>query len=107
MTAAWGLGQMMGPTFAGVLYDALGSYLVPSLLATAALAAATALTTSIWWSRRPAVTPPSFGPKRSGRIAELLACLAPAAFDPDEKDETRGPQRRARRTDIGDQPQEP
>ena len=54
MTAAWGLGQMVGPTFAGVLYDSLGSYLVPSLLATAALAAAAGLTTSISWSRRPA-----------------------------------------------------
>ena len=54
MTAAWGLGQMVGPTFAGVLYDSLGSYLVPSLLATAALAAAAALTTSISWSRRAA-----------------------------------------------------
>ena len=43
MTAAWGLGQMVGPTLAGVLYDSLGSYLVPSLLATAALAAAAAL----------------------------------------------------------------
>ena len=54
MTAAWGLGQMVGPTFAGVLYDSLGSYLVPSLLATAALAAAAGLTTSISWSRRAA-----------------------------------------------------
>ena len=54
MTAAWGLGQMVGPTFAGVLYDLLGSYMVPSLLATTALAAAAALTTSISWSRRAA-----------------------------------------------------
>ena len=54
MTAAWGLGQMVGPTFAGVLYDSLGSYLVPSLLATAALAAAAGLTTSLSWGRRAA-----------------------------------------------------
>ena len=44
MTAAWGLGQMVGPTLAGVLHDSLGSYLVPSLLAAAALAVAAALT---------------------------------------------------------------
>ena len=54
MTAAWGLGQMVGPTFAGVLYDSLGSYLVPSLLAAAALVAAALLTASIAWSRRAA-----------------------------------------------------
>ena len=52
MTAAWGLGQMVGPTFAGVLYDSLGSYLVPSLLAAAALVAAALLTASIARSRR-------------------------------------------------------
>ena len=49
MTAAWGLGQMVGPTLAGVLFDALGSYLVPSLLATAALAVAAALAASLSW----------------------------------------------------------
>ena len=49
MTAAWGLGQMVGPTLAGVLHDAFGSYLVPSLLAVAALAGAAALA-----ARRPA-----------------------------------------------------
>ena len=54
MTAAWGLGQMVGPTFAGVLHDSLGSYLVPSLLAAAALAAAALLTASIARSRRAA-----------------------------------------------------
>ena len=45
MTAAWGLGQMVGPTLTGLLHEALGSYLVPSLLAAAALAAAAALVT--------------------------------------------------------------
>ena len=49
MTAAWGLGQMVGPTLAGVLHDSFGSYLVPSLLAAAALAVAAALA-----ARRPA-----------------------------------------------------
>ncbi len=47
MTAAWGLGQMVGPTLAGVLFDSLGSYVVPSLLATAALAVAAALAASL------------------------------------------------------------
>ena len=37
MTAAFGLGQMVGPTLTGVLYDSLGSYLLPSLLAVTAL----------------------------------------------------------------------
>ena len=40
MTAAFGLGQMAGPTLAGVLHDSLGSYLVPSILAVSALVAA-------------------------------------------------------------------
>ena len=51
MTAAWGLGQMVGPAFAGALHDSLGSYLVPSLLAAAALAAAALLAYSLTWRR--------------------------------------------------------
>ena len=43
MTAAFGLGQMIGPTLAGVLHDSLGSYVAASLLATLALAAAATL----------------------------------------------------------------
>ena len=43
MTAAFGMGQMVGPTLAGVLHDSLGSYLAASLLAVAALVAAAAL----------------------------------------------------------------
>ena len=35
---------MIGPSIAGVLYDLLGSYLLPSLLAAAALVLAAALT---------------------------------------------------------------
>ena len=54
MTAAWGLGQMVGPTLAGVLFDSLGSYAVPSLLATAALAVAAALAASLSWRPRAA-----------------------------------------------------
>ena len=43
MTAAFGLGQMVGPTLTGVLYDSLGSYQMPSLLAVAALVTAAVL----------------------------------------------------------------
>ena len=43
MTASFGFGQMIGPFVAGLLHDQLGSYLVPTLLATAAFAAAAGL----------------------------------------------------------------
>ncbi len=43
MTAAFGLGQMVGPALAGVLHDGTGSYLAPSLMAAAALALAAGL----------------------------------------------------------------
>ncbi len=43
MTAAFGLGQMIGPTFAGVAYDLDGSFLAPSLVAAAALLVAAGL----------------------------------------------------------------
>ncbi len=43
MTAAFGLGQMIGPTFAGVAYGLDGSFLVPSLVAAAALLVAAGL----------------------------------------------------------------
>ena len=49
MTAAWGLGQMVGPTLAGVLFDSLASYLVASLMATAALVVAAVLAASLSW----------------------------------------------------------
>jgi predicted MFS family arabinose efflux permease len=39
MTAAFGLGQIVGPAFAGVIYDATGTFLVPSLAAASALLA--------------------------------------------------------------------
>ena len=37
MTAAFGLGQIVGPAFAGAVYDATGSLLVPSLTAVSTL----------------------------------------------------------------------
>ncbi len=43
ITAAFGLGQMIGPALAGLLHDWTGSYLVPSLMAAAVLAAAAML----------------------------------------------------------------
>jgi predicted MFS family arabinose efflux permease len=46
LTAAFGLGQIVGPTFAGVLHDMTGSFVVPSLTAAAALATAAWLVTA-------------------------------------------------------------
>jgi uncharacterized protein (TIGR02265 family) len=43
MTAAFGLGQILGPAAAGALSDATGSFVLPSLLAAAALLAAAVL----------------------------------------------------------------
>ena len=51
MTASLGLGQMVGPTLAGLLNDELGSYLVPSLMAAASLAVAAALAVNLTWSK--------------------------------------------------------
>jgi cyanate permease len=45
MTAAFGFGQIVGPTFAGVIYDATGTFLVPSLTAVSALLVAAFLAT--------------------------------------------------------------
>ena len=44
MTAAFGLGQIIGPAIAGALYDLTGNLLLPSLGAAAALLVAAALT---------------------------------------------------------------
>jgi cyanate permease len=44
MTAAFGLGQMAGPLFAGLVADHTGSFLVPSLVAAAGLVVAAGLT---------------------------------------------------------------
>jgi predicted MFS family arabinose efflux permease len=43
MTAAFGLGQIVGPILAGWLHDATGSFLLPSIAAAAALALGAAL----------------------------------------------------------------
>jgi predicted MFS family arabinose efflux permease len=43
MTAAFGLGQIVGPAFAGLVYDATGSLLAPSLVAVAGLVVAAGL----------------------------------------------------------------
>ena len=43
MTAAFGIGQILGPSFAGYLHDLTGSFLLPSLGAAAALLVAAAL----------------------------------------------------------------
>ncbi len=43
MTAAFGLGQMIGPSFAGFAYDFGDSFLLPSLVAAAALVVASGL----------------------------------------------------------------
>ena len=43
MTAAFGLGQMIGPTFAGVVHDLGGDFTAPSLAAAAALVVAAGL----------------------------------------------------------------
>jgi predicted MFS family arabinose efflux permease len=45
MTSAFGLGQIIGPSFAGALYDRLGTFAVPSAFAVAALVVAAALST--------------------------------------------------------------
>lgn len=37
LTAAFGIGQIIGPAFAGAVYDATGSFLLPSMAAAAAL----------------------------------------------------------------------
>ena len=43
MTGAFGLGQIIGPSFAGVLSDRLGSFAVPSVAAAGALLVAALL----------------------------------------------------------------
>lgn len=43
MTASFGAGQVVGPAFAGLLFDRLGSFAAPSLAAAGALILAAAL----------------------------------------------------------------
>jgi hypothetical protein len=37
LTAVFGIGQIVGPAFAGAVYDATGSFLLPSMAAASAL----------------------------------------------------------------------
>ena len=89
MTAAWGLGQMVGPTLAGVLFDALGSYLGVAAGRGRARRRRRA-------GREPVVAHEHHvnvrgrRPETAGRIAELLACFA-SALD-NEEDRSRGPE---------------
>ena len=46
ITAAFGFGQIVGPAFAGIVYDATGSFLLPSLTAVGALLVAACLSAS-------------------------------------------------------------
>ncbi|WP_284736093.1 YbfB/YjiJ family MFS transporter [Dongia deserti] len=46
MTASFGLGQIIGPIFAGWMHDLTGTFLLPSVAAAAALVLAAAL---VWW----------------------------------------------------------
>lgn len=59
MTASFGLGQMVGPSFAGALYDRLGSLLWPSLAAGGALVLAALLAVTMSGVRRPRGTLPT------------------------------------------------
>lgn len=43
MTSAFGLGQILGPSFAGFVFDHLGSFTISSFAAAAALVVASAL----------------------------------------------------------------
>jgi predicted MFS family arabinose efflux permease len=54
MTAAFGLGQIVGPSFAGALSDRLGGFAAPSLVAATALLIAAALA----WENRVLVLRP-------------------------------------------------
>ncbi|HEY0182827.1 MAG TPA: YbfB/YjiJ family MFS transporter [Rhodopila sp.] len=57
MTAAFGFGQIVGPVLAGYLSDRNGGFVIPSLLAAAALVAASVIVQSLrpeamtWWRR--------------------------------------------------------
>lgn len=54
MTAAFGLGQVIGPAFAGAAFDLSGSFLIPSLVGALALVAAALLVLDdlhAWFSR--------------------------------------------------------
>jgi predicted MFS family arabinose efflux permease len=52
MTASFGLGQVAGPIFAGYMADAAGSYLVPSLIGSGALIAASGMAYALHYGRQ-------------------------------------------------------
>ena len=56
MTAAFGAGQAIGPTFAGLLFDRLGSFFAPSLAAAGALILAAGLAWLAARARKPGRT---------------------------------------------------
>ena len=58
MTVGFSIGQMAGPTFAGVAYDVSGSFLLPSLCAAASLLLASILAVH---AGRPSGSPPVRG----------------------------------------------
>jgi predicted MFS family arabinose efflux permease len=60
-TAAFGAGQVVGPTFAGLLHDWLGSFVLPSLVAAAALLVAAGL----------AIAAGAYRPPETSRIAPV------------------------------------
>ena len=53
MTAAFGLGQMIGPSFAGYAYQFGESFLLPSLVAASALVVSAALAQNLRLKPRP------------------------------------------------------
>ena len=57
MTAAFGVGQIVGPTFAGTLFEATGSLALPSVIAAGALVVAAVLVSAGPWAGRVAGVP--------------------------------------------------
>jgi len=64
MTASFSFGQILGPAFAGFVYDATGSLAMPSLVAAAALALAALLSVVAETQRRPSTASASRAARR-------------------------------------------